>query len=105
MRSRWLGAAAIVWTSLSICLPLLYRGEHWPTDLVAGAVVGVALMVLLCRLIGATRLPDRTLRFSATHPTIFYTGAWLLALETAELFENVQAYFKDAANLARLLLS
>jgi undecaprenyl-diphosphatase len=105
MRSRWLGAAAAVWTSLTICLPLLYRGEHWPSDIAAGAVVGVALMLLLCRLIAATVLPDRVLRFSATHPSVFYVAAWLFALEIAEMFADVQAYFRDAARLAGALLS
>lgn len=104
-RSRWLGAAATIWVSLTICLPLLHRGEHWPTDIVAGAIVGVALMLLLCRVIGATGLPDRILRFSATHPAAFYTIAWLFALEIAQMFDGVQAYLGDAARLARALVS
>lgn len=105
MRSRWLGAAAAVWTSLTICLPLLYRGDHWPSDIVAGAVVGVALMLVLCRLIGATGVPDRVVRFSATHPPVFYAIAWLFTFEIAEMFGDVQAYFRDAARLVRALLS
>jgi undecaprenyl-diphosphatase len=104
MRSRWLGAAAAVWTLLVICLPLLYLGDHWPSDIVAGAVVGVVLMLLLCRLIGASGLPDRVVGFSATHPPAFYAIAWLFALEIAVLFGDVQAYFRDAARLARALL-
>ncbi len=104
MRSRWWGAAAAAWTLLVICLPLLYLGYHWPSDVVAGAVVGVALMLLLCRLIGATGLPDRVVRFSATHPPAFYAIAWLFALEIAVRFGEVQAFFLDAARLARTLL-
>lgn len=105
MRSRWLGVAAAVWTSLTICLPLLYRGDHWLSDIVAGAVFGLALMILLCRLIGATGLPDRILRFSVTHPPAFYAIAWLFALEVAEMFDDVKAYLADAARLARALLT
>ena len=104
MRSRWLGAAATAWTLLAICLPLLHRGDHWPSDIVAGAVVGVALMLLLCRLIGATGLPDRVVRLSAMHPSAFYAIAWLLALEIAVRFGDVEAFFSDAARLARELL-
>jgi len=104
MRSRWWGAAAAAWTLLVICLPLLYLGYHWPSDIFAGAVVGVALMLLLCRLIGATGLPDRVVRFSATHPPAFYAIAWLVALEIAVRFDAVQAFFSDAARLARELL-
>jgi undecaprenyl-diphosphatase len=104
MRSRWLGAAATIWILLAICLPLLYLGYHWPSDIVAGAVVGVALMLLLCRLINATRLPDRVVCFSATHPSAFYAIAWLIALEIAVRFDAVQAFCLDAARLARAFL-
>jgi undecaprenyl-diphosphatase len=104
MRSRWLGVAAAVWTLLAICLPLLHRGDHWASDIFTGAVVGVALMLLLCRLIGATGLPDRVVRFSATHPPAFYAIAWLVALEIAVRFGHVEAFFSDAARLARALL-
>jgi len=105
MRSRRLGAAATVWILLMICFPLLHQGDHWPSDMVVGAVVGVTLMLVLCTLIGATGLPDRIVRFSETHPPIFYTIAWLFALEIAELFFDVQLYLRDAALLARALLS
>jgi len=105
MRSRWLGAAAVVWTLLVICLPLLYLGYHWASDVVAGAVFGVALMLLLRRLIGAAGLPDRVVRFSATNPPAFYAVAWLFALQFALLFGDVRAFFLDAASLARALLS
>ena len=104
MRSRWLGAAAAVWTLLAICLPLLHLGDHWASDIFAGAAVGVALMLLLCRLIDATGLPDRVVRFSATRPSAFYAIAWLVALEIAVRFDAVQAFCLDAARLARALL-
>ncbi len=104
MRSRWLGAAATIWTLLAICLPLLYLGYHWASDILAGAVVGVALVLLLSRPIGATGLPDQVVRFSAMHPSAFYAIAWLVALEIAVRFDAVQAFFSDAARLARELL-
>jgi undecaprenyl-diphosphatase len=100
-RSRWLGAAAAVWIFLAICLPLLYRGDHWPSDIVGGAAIGVALMLLLCRLIGATALPDKVLAFSKRHPPAFYAIALLLALQIALLFGDIHAYLTNAVRLAR----
>lgn len=76
-----------------------------PDHVVAGAVFGVALMLLLRRLIGATGLPDWVVRFSATNPPAFYAIAWLFALQFALLFGDVRAFFLDAASLARALLS
>ncbi|HEY4169189.1 MAG TPA: phosphatase PAP2 family protein [Reyranella sp.] len=104
-RSRWLGAAAAVWVFLTICLPLLYRGDHWPSDIIAGAAVGVALMLLLCRFVGGTALPDRVLAFSQRHPPAFYAIAWLLALEIALFFRDIKTWLADAAGLARGLYS
>jgi len=65
----------------------------------------VTLTILLSRLLGNTGIPDRVVRFSATYPSAFYTIAWFLALEVAELFGDVQHYLRDAARLARALLS
>jgi undecaprenyl-diphosphatase len=103
-RSRWLGAAATVWILLAVCLPLLYLGYHWPSDIVAGAVVGVALLLVLCRFISATRLPDQVVRFSANHSPAFYAIAWLIALEIAVRFGDVEVFSSDAARFARVLL-
>jgi hypothetical protein len=61
-------------------------------------------MLVLCRLIGATGLPDRVLRLSATHPPVFYAIAWLLALEVAVLFVDLRHFLLDAAHLARALV-
>ena len=104
MRSRWLGAAATIWILLAVCLPLLYLGYHWPSDIVAGTAVGVPLMLLLCRFISATRLPDRVVRFSATHSPAFYAIAWLIALEIAVRFGDVEVFSSDAVRFARALL-
>jgi undecaprenyl-diphosphatase len=104
MHSRWLGAAATAWIVLVICLPLLYLGYHWPSDIVAGAVLGVVLMFAFCRLIGATGFPGRIVRASSSHPQTFYTVAWLIILEIALLFPEVQAFLPDVARLTRTLI-
>jgi len=103
-RSRWLGVAAFLWTALVICLPRLYLGYHWTSDVIAGAAIGIALMLVLCRLIGATGLPDKVLRFSATHPPVFYAIAWLLTLEVAVLFADLRHFLLDTAHIARALV-
>lgn len=103
-RSRWLGGAAFLWTALVICLPRVYLGYHWTSDVLAGAVIGIAMMLVLCRLIGATALPDQVLRFGKAHPSAFYAIAWLLALEVALLFADLRHFLLDAAHLARALV-
>ncbi len=104
-RSRWLGALAMLWTVLVICMPRIYLGYHFPSDVVAGAVLGVVFMVVLCRLIGRLRLPDRVVHFSKTHPAAFYAIAFLVSFELALLFADLRHFILDAVRLGKMLVA
>jgi undecaprenyl-diphosphatase len=102
-RSRALGAAAMVWTLLIICLPRIYLGYHWPSDVIAGAVVGLGLMLALRPLISATGLPDRVLRLEAAYPAAFYAAFCLVTLELAVMFYDLRHFALDAVHAAKSL--
>jgi undecaprenyl-diphosphatase len=102
-RSRWLGAAAAIWTLLVICLPRVYLGYHWVSDIIAGAAIGIALMLLLRRLLSASPLPDRVLRLAGACPVAFYTVSWLLMLELAGMFQDLRHFVRDAVQLVHAL--
>jgi undecaprenyl-diphosphatase len=104
-RSRWLGAAAMLWTILLICLPRVYLGYHYPSDVLAGALLGVVLMVVLCRLLAATSLPDRVVGFSASHPAAFYALAFVASVELAMLFYDVRHFLLDTVRIGKLLVA
>ena len=104
-RSRWLGAAAMLWTVLLIALPRVYLGYHFPSDVIAGAVLGVIVMVVLCRLISRMRLPDRVVALSKTHPAAFYAVAFLVTFELAWLFADVRHFLLDAVRIAKMLVA
>jgi undecaprenyl-diphosphatase len=56
--ARWVGVAALVLASL-VALSRIYRGVHWPTDVVAGAAAGAACALavdLACEALGRRRL-------------------------------------------------
>lgn len=102
-RSRALGTAAMAWTVLVICLTRIYLGYHWPSDVIAGAVVGLGLMQALRPLISATGLPDRVLRLEAAHPAAFYAAFCLVTLELAVMFYDLRHFALDAVHAARSL--
>ena len=104
-RSRWLGAAAMLWTVLLIALPRVYLGYHFPSDVIAGAVLGVIVMVVLCRLISRMRLPDWVVALSKTHPAAFYAVAFLVTFELALLFADVRHFLLDAVRIAKMLVA
>lgn len=85
-----------------ICFPLLYLGYHWPSDILAGAALGISLMVVLGHLIGRTWIPDCVMRFTITHAPAFYVIAWLFAFEMASLFD-IRSILMDVVRLTKAL--
>lgn len=56
-RHRWVGAVALAWATL-VGLSRVYRGVHWPTDVLGGACLGVASSGIVCLvLVGLGRWP------------------------------------------------
>jgi undecaprenyl-diphosphatase len=104
-RSRWLGAAAMLWTVFVICLPRVYLGYHYPSDVLAGAVLGVLSMLVLSALVTRTGFPDRVIHFASFRPAAFYPLAFVLSFELATLFTDVRHLLLGAARLGKMLVA
>jgi len=104
-RSRWLGAAAMIWAALVICLPRVYLGYHYPSDVLAGAVLGVLCMVVLSALVARTSFPKRVLQFADFHPAAFYPLAFVLSFELATLFAGTRHLLLDVMRLGKMLVA
>ncbi|WP_170170240.1 phosphatase PAP2 family protein [Hymenobacter perfusus] len=88
--SRRLGIAATVYVIVFICLPRLYLGLHYPTDLLAGAVVGVAT-ALAANLPAVRQIFYAPLvRWQYVHPSPFYVGLFLMSYQLDEMFGGVR---------------
>jgi undecaprenyl-diphosphatase len=90
---RW-GWAAFVYVLLVICLPRMYVGYHYLTDILCGAALGVIGTALAHRLAERTTLGKallaRILSWSEVRPGWFYAGFFLLSFEIVELFDSVR---------------
>lgn len=99
--SRPLGLAAMLWTVVVICLPRLYLGYHYPSDVIGGAVLGVGLMLLLEPLLLRSGLPDRIAKLAEGRPALFHAFAFAISLELAVLFYDTRHFAMDAGQFAK----
>ncbi len=84
--SRRLGVFAYLWAIFVVCLPRLYLGEHWPTDLLAGATIGVASAAIVCATPARAWLGIRVEAWARCHAPSLYAALFLLTMQTSQLF-------------------
>ena len=95
--SRRLGVVAIAYVVVFICLPRLYLGLHYPSDLLAGAVVGIATAI-------AANLPavrqtfyGPVVQWQYVHPSPFYVGLFLTSYQLNNMFSGVRHFLSFLA--------
>lgn len=90
--SRCIGLLAYFWVAAVICLPRVYLGQHWPTDILAGAVLGTGLASIA--LIPPFRRWMRTMtgEWYARQPGSFFAALFLYSFQAATIFEDVRRF-------------
>jgi undecaprenyl-diphosphatase len=100
--SRRAGILAMVHTAVFICLPRLYLGIHYPSDLLAGAAIGVVAALLANRETVRRLVAGRPLAWFETTPSWFYVGAFLFTYQVAEVFDQSLEFLFAAASVVKV---
>jgi undecaprenyl-diphosphatase len=99
--TRPLGLLSFLHTIVVICLPRLYLGLHFATDLITGALVGITLGYLFCSGKDRAGIDRRALVWEKHSPAFFYSGLFLLTFELARLCEDVRSIAGISLNVLR----
>jgi undecaprenyl-diphosphatase len=105
--SRRLGIFALCWVVFVTSLPRVYLGLHYPTDMIAGALLGIGMAFLSKSSAIKTVVTGRVMRWHERYPGPFYAAVFLFSVQLATAFESVlllKDYFKAITQHAIHLL-
>jgi membrane-associated phospholipid phosphatase len=89
--SRRLAVPVALFLALVICVPRLYLGIHYTSDMVLGLAIGFASVWAALQLEEIrTSVARPILAFMEAKPHVFYTAAFLVMYEMATLFWDLQ---------------
>jgi undecaprenyl-diphosphatase len=98
-RNRRLGLLAFAWSAIVICLPRVYFGFHYPSDILVGAIIGIAIMLIVLHISIFEKARPIFEWTQHQWPKPFMACAFLVSLETANLFEGSRRILRDLARL------
>jgi len=89
-RHARLGAAAAGWSLVFICLPRVYFGYHYPSDILAGAILGAAVMAAFL-IVPVPGFIDRLMRrLEQRCPGAPRAAQFLISAECAVNFDHIR---------------
>ncbi|WP_427911416.1 phosphatase PAP2 family protein [Ramlibacter sp. MMS24-I3-19] len=102
--SRALGVFALLYSIVMVALPRMYLGLHYPTDLLAGALIGVAICWLANVHLVKSRAVQSIKELSWSRASYFYPALFLVTYQIADLFENSRALVGGVAKLGKVVV-
>ncbi len=88
--SRPAGIFALCHAFFIICLPRIYMGFHYPTDILVGALIGIGAACLLQRVTLHANVTRPAMDWIEKHPEISYALLFLVTFQIAASFDSIR---------------
>jgi undecaprenyl-diphosphatase len=103
--SRWVGTFSLSYTVLFIGFPRVYLGLHYPTDIIAGAIIGMTIALLGNIYLVQSTLIQSITNWSYSKPNLFYPLFFLLTYQIVELFDHSRSLVSAVIKLIRNIIA
>ncbi|MBY0558739.1 phosphatase PAP2 family protein [Hyphomicrobium sp.] len=98
--SRPLGLVCYFWSFFIVCMPRVYGGLHYASDIFAGALIGISVVLVSVKaLLEWPWLVPRLLAMEMNYPSAFYGAAFVFSYQIVTLFDD----FRKSAHAAGTL--
>jgi undecaprenyl-diphosphatase len=89
--SRPLGVALWLYAAVIVCLPRVYMGLHYPSDIVVGALLGIGAVMILVNDLTRRALRCKQVRsWASRHPGMFAVLFGIISFELITVFDDVR---------------
>src|ERR1700686_2417668 len=87
---RAAGVAALSYVFLFIAMPRLYLGFHYPTDILGGALIGIALALMARAKLFCDWVRSFIMPWLERSPGSFYACLFILTFQIATIFQSMR---------------
>ena len=102
--SKKIGTIAIAYTTLFIALPRIYLGLHYPTDIIAGALIGIMIAFLCNKTTFDENVSQPVLSWSSLKPEIFYPIFFIITFQIADTFDSSRAIVRFLYSIFKAII-
>ncbi len=90
--SKKVGVFALLYTTFFIAFTRMYLGLHYPTDIIAGVIIGVAIVLIVNTCLVKVKSIQSVVNLSYSSPHLFYPMFFLFTYQLTDMF-NVSRKF------------
>jgi undecaprenyl-diphosphatase len=91
--SRKIGLISFAYVLLVILFPRVYLGYHWPSDIIAGGIIGAGITSIFIKSGWIINLISKfTMPFMEKRPALFYALFFLVSYQIADMFDASRAF-------------
>lgn len=103
-KSRSVGIFFFAWSLFVICLPRVFLGLHYPTDIVAGALLGILIMYFSLTVPLPASIGAFLKRLETRYPAPLYAIVFLVSFQIATLFDGARQLTKGGIELLSIVI-
>ncbi len=101
--SKKTGIFSIIYVTLFITLPRIYLGLHYPTDILAGAIIGTVIVLLFNAPFFIEKLSKPVVNWANKKPEWFYPVFFIISYQIADMFDNSRAFITYLRSVIKII--